>query len=75
VNTIHSTTVLEGYEPIEWRHLTKAVKSEVGFAFLNLRRCSNLARPHFVSGKTAETSISLGAYYPALFTLYYAISK
>lgn len=73
VNTIHSTTVLEGYEPLEWRHLTKAIKKEVGFAFLNLRRCSSLAQPHFVSQDTNETTVSLGAYDPKLFTLYYAI--
>lgn len=73
VNTIHSTTSVENQRPIEWRHLTKAIKNEGGFAFLYVRRCSDLGQPHFVSDKPAAHVISLGSYDPTQFTLYYAI--
>jgi hypothetical protein len=73
VNTIHSTTVLENGTKLEWRNLTKAIKSEAGFAFLNVRRCSSLAYPHFLSTNTTNEVASLGSYDPSLFTLYYAI--
>jgi hypothetical protein len=73
VNTIHSTTTLESGEKYNWHNLTKAIKSEEGFAFLSVRRCSDLAKPHFISDTPATTTIDLGSYDSHCFTLYYAI--
>jgi hypothetical protein len=73
VNTFHSTTTYTRGPPTDWRHLTKAIKSGTKFALLYVKRCSNLAKPHFVSNREASQTKSLGIYDPAKFTLQYAI--
>ncbi|MEH2485861.1 hypothetical protein [Bradyrhizobium sp. AZCC 2230] len=73
INTIHSTTVLVSGKKLEWRHLTKALKSGERYALLYVRRCANLEQLRYISKSPAENVVDLGGYDPTLYTLYYAL--